>query len=146
MAGFQTHDGKIAGNRELVQTYDKAHGKGKKPDTMKAGGGEGEMGGGEPGDMEEIKGLAAEHGPAHKTETHHDHEGGMHHMHSEHPDGHKHRSSHGSAHEAHTAAMHASGAMENDMDEHGGEHAMNQEEEEAGGMGGGKGPQIGFMQ
>jgi hypothetical protein len=131
---MQTHDGKIAGNRQIVETYDKSHGKmpmGKKPMGRMGGGDDDSQGadGAQDMDMEEIKNLAGEHGPATKTETHHDHEAGMHRMVSHHPDGHMHHSKHGSAEEAHEAATHASGAG-GDMDEHGGAHAEEEAEEE----------------
>lgn len=57
----------------------------------------------QPSDMEEQDGsqIAQEHGPAHEVHMTHDHEGGMHHVHSMHPDGHEHHSDHESAEMAH---------------------------------------------
>ncbi|MDR5729432.1 MAG: hypothetical protein RB191_18620 [Terriglobia bacterium] len=45
--------------------------------------------------------IAQQHGPAMEVNLQHDHEGGTHHVHSVHPDGHEHHSDHGSAEEAH---------------------------------------------
>ena len=44
--------------------------------------------------------VAMHHGPATQVTHTHDHEGGMHHVHSMHPDGYEHHSDHGSMDEA----------------------------------------------
>ena len=62
-----------------------------------------------PGIHDEIKQIAAEHGPAHEVHMTHDHEGGVHHVHSMHPDGYEHHADHQSADEAHMHAAHAAG-------------------------------------
>ena len=62
-----------------------------------------------PGIHDEIKQMAAEHGPAHTVHIAHDHEAGRHDVHSMHPDGHEHRATHSSAMHAHHHAMHAAG-------------------------------------
>lgn len=48
--------------------------------------------------------VKAAHGPATEINIQHDHEGGRHHVHSKHSDGHEHQSEHGSAEEAHDHA------------------------------------------
>lgn len=53
--------------------------------------------------------MAAEHGPAMETHITHDHEGGVHHTHSIHPDGFEHHMDHASADEAHMHAAKAAG-------------------------------------
>lgn len=53
--------------------------------------------------------MAAEHGPATQLDIQHDHEGGRHTVHAEHPDGHSHDSEHGSADEAHKYAADCAG-------------------------------------
>jgi hypothetical protein len=57
-----------------------------------------EMQGQEPEDGAEI---AQQHGPATDVSMHHEHEIGVHHVTSEHPDGHHHESDHESAEAAH---------------------------------------------
>ena len=87
-----------------------------------------EAGGAGTGDVEQPQEeqpeqVAAEHGPAVETHTMHDHEGGVHHVHSLHPDGHEHHSQHGSAEEAHEHAKKLSGGGEQESpeDDEGGE-------------------------
>jgi hypothetical protein len=61
---------------------------------------------------EEIKQIAAEHGPAHTVNMAHDHEHMKSHVHSVHMDGHEHHAQHdGEQHviQAHHHAMHAAG-------------------------------------
>ena len=61
---------------------------------------------------EEIKQIAAEHGPAHTLHMTHDHEGQMSHVHSIHMDGHEHHAQHdGPEHVMHAQkhGMHAAG-------------------------------------
>ena len=73
---------------------------------------------GEPdGDEQAPEQVAAEHGPATDVMIHHEHEGGQHEVHSMHPDGHEHKSMHGSAEEAHEHAKKlAGGGMEPEED------------------------------
>jgi len=74
-----------------------------------------------PDSKESIHDVVAEHGPAHTIHSHHDHEGGSHHVtsfHGEHHHGHAegegftHHSTHGSHHEAHKHIGHALGIGE----------------------------------
>jgi hypothetical protein len=61
---------------------------------------------------EEIKHIAAEHGPAHTVNMVHDHDGMKSHIHSVHMDGHEHHAQHdGEEHvqHAHEHGMHAAG-------------------------------------
>ncbi len=60
-------------------------------------------------DNQDGAAMAAEHGPATSIEIQHDHEGGVHTVHAEHPDGHVHDSEHGSAGEAHQYAADCAG-------------------------------------
>jgi hypothetical protein len=139
MAGYESHDGKLAGNRQIVETYDKSHWKtskrlqgvgGGKPGAGKAEDEHDEGG----GDHEEIKSVVEEHGPAHKVEVAHDHEGGRHHVTSHHADGHKHGPvTHGSAAMAHAHAAHAAGV--HDTDELSSAHAGGDNMGDEGGMG-----------
>jgi len=62
-----------------------------------------------PGIHDEIQQVAAEHGPAHEIHMQHDHEGGVHHVTTHHPDGYVHEADHPSAEHAHTHAAHAAG-------------------------------------
>lgn len=115
MAGFDSHDGKLHGNRQLVERYDESHGKKSKHMLGKAGGDDGEH---QDGDgHEEIKSVVAEHGPAHKIQVQHDHEakhstvishhGEPGHRHEAHFDGEDHHV-HAHAHAAHAAGVHDS--------------------------------------
>jgi len=70
-----------------------------------------------PGIHDEVKQMAAEHGPAQEVHITHDHEGGMHHVHSVHADGMEHHSDHASADEAHMHAAHAAGIQMDGMEE-----------------------------
>ena len=65
-----------------------------------------DMGHLEPQDENELNGdqIAAEHGPAQHVDIDHEEEMGVHHVHSQHPDGHEHHSDHGSKEEAHKHA------------------------------------------
>lgn len=55
----------------------------------------------EGGEGEDGSQVAAEHGPATEVHVMHNHEAGEHHVSSTHPDGHQHKSMHGSVDEAH---------------------------------------------
>lgn len=67
----------------------------------------------EPEDGAEI---AEQHGPATEVHVQHEHEAGMHHVRSVHPDGHEHHSDHESAEAAHEHARKLAGAGQ-DKDE-----------------------------
>ena len=78
----------------------------------------------EGGDEQDGAAVAAEHGPAQHVEIEHDHEGGMHSVHSRHPDGHEHHSEHASAGEAHEHAKElAGGGEEHDAEDQEGDDA-----------------------
>ena len=62
----------------------------------------------EPGE-EDGAAIAEAHGPAHSIQINHDHEMGVHEVHSDHPDGHHHSSQHGSVEEAHEHASKLAG-------------------------------------
>lgn len=124
MRGAESFDGKLSGNRQMVDRYNESKGKKKKegikgglkggPGTQpgalpKAGGGEsgGER---EPGGHDEIKQVVMEHGPAssHHTfdrgEGHHE---GRYHVTTRHEDGHVHHADHDTIEEAQTHAAYA---------------------------------------
>jgi hypothetical protein len=142
MKGFETHDGKIAGNRQLVESYDKAHG--KRPKHMAEEHKGGEHGEGEDGMHGEIKSIVAEHGPAHKHVITKDKESGAHHSETHHESGHVHHADHGSLAEAHEHGLQAMGDdgehTEMDLDDAHVASEANQEE-----MHGKKTSNIGFM-
>ena len=101
MRGATSKDGKMAGNRQMVDRYDESRG-GKaamkpKGDAMDAG----------EKDHAEIKDVVAEHGPAH---THIITKDGMgHHSETHHKDGHTHHADHDSLDEAHEHGKEAMG-------------------------------------
>lgn len=122
---FETKDKKQKfGNRMKANRYDRAH-QDEKPEKMggpraQAHEVEAQKPMGEeqaeeqvhPGIHEEIKGIAAEHGPAHEVHMAHDHAAQVSHVHSVHEDGHQHHAQHeGEGHvmNAHHHAMHAAG-------------------------------------
>lgn len=82
-----------------------------------------------PGIHDEVKRVAAEHGPAHEVHIAHNHEMGQHHVTSMHPDGYQHDADHASAEDAHEHGKHAAGVVEGAGDEP--EPEDNYEEEEA---------------
>ena len=64
-----------------------------------------------PGIHDEVKQVAAEHGPAHTVHITHDHEGQRSHVHSIHPDGHEHHADHdGEMHHVHAHHHHGHAA------------------------------------
>lgn len=67
-----------------------------------------------PGIHDKVAGLAEEHGPAIQVHMTHDHEQGIHHVHSIHGDGFENHSDHGTAAEAHMAGAEAAGAPGDD--------------------------------
>jgi len=103
MRGADSFDGKMSGNRQMVDRYNEA--KGKKPakgqkkpkPTGGESGGVHEMGG-----HDEIKQVVAEHGPAHSHHVHKTPDG--YHSVTHHEDGHVHHADHGSLEEAHALA------------------------------------------
>lgn len=98
MRGSETMDGKISGNRQLVDRYNEAKGakpaKGqKKPkETGGESGGAREISG-----HDEIKQVVAEHGPAHSShiiDRGEGHDQGRYHVMTHHADGHVHHADH----------------------------------------------------
>lgn len=115
MRGSETLDGKISGNRQLVDRYNEAKGGGKKGEKRQARpkGGGGESGGAhDPGQHDEIKHIVGEHGPA-VTHTVHQrpdgHPEGRYHSVTHHEDGFVHHADHENLADAHA---HGAGAME----------------------------------
>lgn len=53
------------------------------------------------GEEQDGSAVAEQHGPAVQVSVEHEHEMGVHHVSSQHPDGHQHHSDHNSAEEAH---------------------------------------------
>jgi len=123
MKGLTSRDGKMTGNVQTIGRYDESKGKKNKQPASESGG---ESGGEhEPMQMDQVKQVAMEHGPASKVEVTHGEggEGGDHHVHSTHEDGHEHHSSHGSHAEAHAAAAHLAGVSDSNelLEAHGGQ-------------------------
>jgi hypothetical protein len=112
MQGSETFDGKMAGNRQLVDRYNEAKGKkkGEKHQARPKTGG-GESGGAHgAGGHDEIKQIVGEHGPAHSVSIHHRgeaHPDGKYHTVSHHEDGHVHHADHDTLGDAHEHAAHA---------------------------------------
>jgi hypothetical protein len=135
---FPTKDGKRKNSKFRQARYDRENGPPKesmqepkeRPEQKESGeppmhAQEEQRGGMEGADHEEIKNIAAEHGPAHTVNMVHDREGQMSHVHSVHEDGHEHHADHkgeGHVKHAHEHAMHAAGESpqheEPDGDEH----------------------------
>lgn len=115
---FKSKDGRQFTNADSMRSHNAMHAGAPVP-TM-----------GEDGEEENPEQIALAHGPAHHVEIHHDHEMGVHEVHSDHPDGHHHHSVHGSAEEAHEHAHKLAhhGEAEHERDSEGSEG----EEEEGG--------------
>lgn len=99
---FAASDGKKFTNRPPMMAHERSMKRGLagKTDPLGQPAGQDALpGGGE--DTESPEQIAQAHGPATEVGMTHDHEAGMHHVHSMHPDGHEHHSDHGSAEEAH---------------------------------------------
>jgi hypothetical protein len=127
----ESKDGQRHGNEFRMKRYDAAH-EGKEPGPRAEAKQLQQMPDGTSQDrMEEepdhgmIQQVAAEHGPAHTIHMTHDHENGMHHVHSVHPDGMEHHADHKSAMHAHHHAMHAAG-----VNPEGTDHSPEPEQEE----------------
>lgn len=131
---FKTKDGtQKFGNRMKANRYDRAHegdSKSEKPETMGRDAAiDGEKGPrSEANEVEakpsheEIKGVVAEHGPAHEVHVAHDHAGKRSHVHSVHEDGMEHHADHegdGHVEAAHEHAGHAAGVTEGEQEEDG---------------------------
>jgi hypothetical protein len=115
MRGADSFDGKISGNRQLVDRYNEAKGKKgslkpalkqARPERPKTAGGE-SGGAREAGGHDEIKQVVAEHG---KAMSHHVYdrgegaEGGRYHTVTQHEDGHVHSADHDTIADAHEHA------------------------------------------
>jgi hypothetical protein len=135
MRGEETFDGKMTGNRQMVDRYNEAKGhkpaKGQKKPKPTGGesGGVHEMGG-----HDEIKNVVEEHGLAHSSHVMHrgdGHPDGKYHVVTHHEDGHVHHADHedmGAVHD-HLAAAHEGdsehfGDMPPDDEEVAAEHAQ----------------------
>ena len=149
MQGSETFDGKISGNRQLVDRYNEA--KGKKPGAPKKSrpkpGGGFSGGAHEPSGHDEIKQVVAEHGPAHSHHIHKTPDG--YHSTSHHESGHVHHADHATLGEAHEHGAHAYddtthlGDMGKDDEQVAGEHARMEEGGSGSSYGGTK--SVGFM-
>jgi len=112
---FQSSDGQKFTNRPPMRQHEKsmmakksmAGGAGiaERTDPLEQPAGESDGGEHTP---EEAAQTVEEHGPASEVHMTHDHEAGMHHVQTMHPDGHEHHSDHGSMEEAHEHAKHLS--------------------------------------
>jgi hypothetical protein len=89
---FPAKDGKKFSNKDSQRTHDRMS-SAKSAVAAPEGEPDGDEGGAEQ--------VVAQHGPAHTVHIAHDHEMGVHEVHSEHHDGHHHVSQHGSVEEAH---------------------------------------------
>ena len=160
MRGAETDDGKIAGNRQLVDRYNEAKGKKKKSSSLKEpvvtgpqrpGATGGESGGErEHGGHDEIKQVVMDHGPAHSTHIHHrgdGHEDGKYHVVSHHEDGHVHHADHSTLGAATEHAAHAHDDTEHlgDMPKDDYEVAREKEDMEEEGSGSTGTSRVGYM-
>lgn len=125
MKSASSSDGKLHGNRQMVDRYNESKGKKSLREPTERGG---ESGGvHEEGGHDEIKQVVEEHGPAKKITIDHDHDAGEHHVASHHDDGHIHHAVHDSAAMAHAHAAHAGGVSDgNELQE---AHTGRQEED-----------------
>jgi hypothetical protein len=150
MRGASTHDGKLSGNRQLVEAYDKDKGRKSKHLSQRPTEHGGTSGGvhGE-GGHDEIKHIVEEHGLAHKhVITKHDGtQGGGSEYHSEthHESGHVHHADHASLDEAHDHGRQAMEDTQHSELSRDDQHIAQQKDrqEAAGGMG--RGGDTGFM-
>jgi len=152
MRGSESFDGKIAGNRQMVDRYNEA--KGKKPGEKKQArpkGGGGESGGArDPGGHDEIKSIVGEHGPASSHHVHarpDGHPDGKYHSVTHHEDGYIHHADHDSLADAHA---HGSEALEDtghlgDMGKDDYEIAEEKEAMEGAGSGSSGTRRVGYM-
>ena len=108
MRGAETFDGKMSGNRQMVDRYNETK-KGKKKQRPHETGGE-SGGAHEASGHDEIKQVVAEHGPAsshHIFDRGEGHEEGRYHVTTRHEDGHVHHADHETLEDAHAHAAHA---------------------------------------
>lgn len=96
---FAAKDGTKYSNKDSQRTHDRMHSAKSKPYEPTGM----EEPGEQPGEEDGAQ-IAEQHGPAHTIQIQHDHEMGVHEVHSDHPDGHHHASQHGSVEEAHEHA------------------------------------------
>lgn len=112
MRGAESQDGKMAGNRQMVDRYNEA--KGKKPGERRQArpsGGGGESGGAhEAGGHDEIKQVVGEHGAALSHHVYRTPQG--YHSLTQHEDGHVHHADHATLGEAHAHGAEAMGDTE----------------------------------
>lgn len=108
MAGFSSHDGKLHGNRQMVERYDESHGrKSRHLGKLERPHEEGGESGGEhdPEGHDEIKAVVEEHGPAKSHLITKTDEG--YHSKTVHEDGHVHHHDHPTMEHAHEHGAHA---------------------------------------
>jgi len=153
MRGSETYDGKLTGNRQIVDRYNEAKGKKKKPlhKDVREGteqrpserGGE-SAGAREPSGHDEIKNIVGEHGGAVSHHIYKTHQG--YHSVTQHEDGHVAHADHATLGEAHEHGEHAMGEDTDHLGDMGREDAEVAGEAEGaesrGGMGGSR---IGYM-
>jgi len=106
MKSASSKDGKMHGNVQMIDRYDTSK---KHPQQAHETGGESD-GEHETSGHDEIKKIAAEHGPAHTIHIEHDHDGQHSTVTSHHEDGHKHTAEYDGADHAATAHAHAAHA------------------------------------
>lgn len=154
MRGSESFDGKLAGNRQMIDRYNESKGRGKKKGIKgalqspqeerlpKTGGGE-SGGAREPGGHDEIKQIAEEHGPAHGHMIMRSPQG--YHSITHHEDGHVEHADHGTLAEAQEHGAHAMGDAEHLGDMPKEDYEVAEEEDEAEKAGGARGSRVGYM-
>ncbi|HEX8800422.1 MAG TPA: hypothetical protein VF772_17520 [Terriglobales bacterium] len=152
MRGSETFDGKIAGNRQMVDRYNEAKGRKKgikgalqSPQTErlpKTTGGE-SGGAREAGGHDEIKTVAEEHGPAGVHVIMRSPQG--YHSITHHEDGHVHHADHATLGEAQEHGAHAMGDTEHLGDMPKDDYEVAEEKDEVEKGGGAAGSRVGYM-
>jgi hypothetical protein len=144
MKGAESHDGKMSGNRQLVDRYDESKGRHPKRTGGESGGAH------EVSGHDEIKQVTMEHGKAHSHHVHDrgdGHEDGRYHVVTHHEDGYVHHADHQdlkSAHE-HAAIAHEDTDHLGDMGHDDLNVADEHERMEAGRSGSSGTASVGFM-
>src|SRR6266704_4700462 len=138
LSGGSSRDGKLHGNRQLVEAYDKDHGHKSKHLAQRPKESGGASGGvHEPGGHDEIKQVVGEHGPAHTHEIHKKEDGGYSST-THHEDGHVHEHDHhdtiADAHEHGANAMDDTDHLEGNQETHARGEERHQIERHAGSL------------
>ena len=137
MKGLSSRDGKMSGNRQMVESYDKS--KGHKPAAAPSEHAEPDA------DDKPMHEVVAEHGPAKQHLITKGEDGGFT-SHTMHEDGHKHGPiHHGSMEEAHQHGSEAMGGGDAEHDEMGHDAERHAARHGASEMGGGGGKSLSFM-